>query len=76
MPFLIDGPDDAFATILLAHGAGAPMDSDAMNAVIGALTAVRFRVARFESIARRLPSWVVMAPSSSAASRWADAWRP
>ncbi len=48
MPFLIDGPDHAFATILLAHGAGAPMNSDAMNAVTGALITVGFRVARFE----------------------------
>lgn len=48
MPFLIDGSEDAFATILLAHGAGAPMDSDAMTAVSGALAAVGFRVARFE----------------------------
>lgn len=48
MPFLIDGPNDAFATILLAHGAGAPMDSAAMNAVTGALIGAGFRVARFE----------------------------
>jgi uncharacterized protein len=48
MSLLIDGTDDASATILLAHGAGAPMDSDAMNAVAGALTAVGFKVARFE----------------------------
>jgi len=26
-PRLIDGPDAAPATVLLAHGAGAPMDS-------------------------------------------------
>ena len=25
--FLLDGPEDARVTILLAHGAGAPMDS-------------------------------------------------
>jgi uncharacterized protein len=48
MSFLIDGPDDAFATMLLAHGAGAPMDSSAMRAVSRALVAVGFRVARFE----------------------------
>lgn len=48
MSFLIDGPDDAFATILLAHGAGAPMDSAAMSAVSRALVGVGFRVARFE----------------------------
>jgi uncharacterized protein len=48
MPFIIDGPDDAFATILLAHGAGAPMDSHAMSAVSDVLAAASFRVARFE----------------------------
>jgi uncharacterized protein len=46
--FLYDGSDDAFATILLAHGAGAPMDSAAMNAAAKALCDAGFRVARFE----------------------------
>jgi len=46
--FLIDGPDDAVATILLAHGAGAPMDSASMKASTMALVAAGFRVARFE----------------------------
>ena len=46
--FLIDGPDDARVTILLAHGAGAPMDSAAMNAAAAALAAQSFRIARFE----------------------------
>lgn len=48
MPFLIEGPKVAFATILLAHGAGAPMDSGAMNAASDALAAVGFQVAQFE----------------------------
>ena len=38
--FLIDGPDEAKATILLAHGAGAPMDSPAMTAIAKALAGV------------------------------------
>lgn len=46
--FLIDGPVDAPATILLAHGAGAPMDSASLNAVTKAFTATGLRVARFE----------------------------
>jgi predicted alpha/beta-hydrolase family hydrolase len=46
--FLTDGPQDAPVTILLAHGAGAPMDSAAMTAVTQALVAEGFRVARFE----------------------------
>ena len=46
--FLIDGPDEARATIMLAHGAGAPMDSQSMNATAAALSGAGFRVARFE----------------------------
>ena len=46
--FLFDGPEDARVTILLAHGAGAPMDSASMNAAAKALAAAEFRVARFE----------------------------
>ena len=46
--FIFDGPEDARVTILLAHGAGAPMDSASMNAVSKALAEQGFRVARFE----------------------------
>lgn len=46
--FLFDGPDDAEVTILLAHGAGAPMDSASLNASTKALAATGLRVARFE----------------------------
>ena len=46
--FLFDGPEDTRVTILLAHGAGAPMDSASMNATAKALAAAGFRVARFE----------------------------
>lgn len=46
--FLSEGPDDARATILLAHGAGAPMDSASMSAAARALAGAGFRVARFE----------------------------
>lgn len=46
--FLFDGPDDAKLTILLAHGAGAPMDSASLNAATMALTTAGLRVARFE----------------------------
>jgi len=46
--FLFDGPEDARVTIMLAHGAGAPMDSASMNAAAKALAAAEFRVARFE----------------------------
>jgi len=46
--FLIDGPEQARATILLAHGAGAAMDSAAMTAMAKVLAGSGFRVARFE----------------------------
>ncbi|MFL5016903.1 MAG: alpha/beta family hydrolase [Rhizobium sp.] len=46
--FLLQGPQDAHFTILLAHGAGAPMDSASMTAAANALAGVGFRVARFE----------------------------
>ncbi|MBP2234213.1 putative alpha/beta-hydrolase family hydrolase [Sinorhizobium kostiense] len=46
--FLFDGPEDAPVTILLAHGAGAPMDSTSMTATALALAGAGFRVARFE----------------------------
>lgn len=46
--FLFDGPEDARVTILLAHGAGAPMDSASMSATAKALAEAGFRVARFE----------------------------
>ena len=46
--FLFDGPEKARVTILLAHGAGAPMDSAAMNAATKALVTAGLRIARFE----------------------------
>lgn len=46
--FLFDGPDQADVTILVAHGAGAPMHSPSMTASANALAGEGFRVARFE----------------------------
>ena len=48
MNWVFDGPADALAAIMLAHGAGAAMDSASMNAITAALAGVGFRVARFE----------------------------
>lgn len=45
---LVDGKADAPATLLFAHGAGAPMDSAAMAAASAALVAEGIRVVRFE----------------------------
>ena len=46
--FLFDGPEAAPVTLLLAHGAGAPMDSATMTAAARALAGEGLRVARFE----------------------------
>jgi len=48
MDFLLAGPTDAAATVMLAHGAGAPMDSAFMNATATALATRGLRTARFE----------------------------
>ena len=47
MDFLYDGPADG-PKLILAHGAGAPMDSDFMNDVAAALGERGVRVIRFE----------------------------
>ncbi len=46
--FLELGPESASATILFAHGAGAPMHSPAMTAIADALAEQGLRVVRFE----------------------------
>jgi predicted alpha/beta-hydrolase family hydrolase len=46
--FIADGPARAPLTLLLAHGAGAPMDSPFMNAVAAGIAKNGFRVLRFE----------------------------
>ena len=46
--FLSDGPADAPVTLILAHGAGAPMDSEWMNAIAAGVAATGVRVLRFE----------------------------
>ena len=48
LTFLFDGPEQAKDTILLAHGAGAPMDSPSQTAIAKALAGSGFRVACFE----------------------------
>lgn len=42
------GPEDASFTIVLAHGAGAPMDSPFMEAICERLAVQGFRTVRFE----------------------------
>lgn len=47
-PLLIDGPDDALITIVLAHGAGAGMEHEGMVSLAQAFAARGVRVVRFE----------------------------
>jgi predicted alpha/beta-hydrolase family hydrolase len=46
--FLFDGPADATLTVVLAHGAGAPMNTPFLSSVARGLAAGGYRVARFE----------------------------
>ena len=45
---LKNGPEDAPAKIILAHGAGAPMDSDFMDAIASRIAGLGVCVLRFE----------------------------
>jgi len=45
---LVDGPASAPATLVLAHGAGAPMDSPFMASIASGLAEQGWRVVRFE----------------------------
>ena len=47
-PFLSDGPADSPITFLLAHGAGAPMDSPFLQVLADALAQRQWGVVRFE----------------------------
>lgn len=47
-PLVIDGPDDAATTIILAHGAGAGMDHEGMATLAAAFAERGLRVVRFE----------------------------
>ncbi len=48
IPLLIDGAEDARITLVLAHGAGAPMDHPFMNAIAEGVAGKEIRVVRFE----------------------------
>jgi predicted alpha/beta-hydrolase family hydrolase len=48
MASVVNGPADAPATCLLAHGAGAPMDSPFLEEIAAGLAARGWRVVRFE----------------------------
>ena len=48
MDCIFDGPEDAAVTVILAHGAGTPMDSGSLTAPAEALGGAGLRLARFE----------------------------
>ncbi len=48
MNLLTDGPESAPLTLLLAHGAGTPMDHPFLNAVAEGIASAGIRVLRFE----------------------------
>lgn len=75
MELLRDGPDTAPWTVVLAHGAGAPMDSPFMNTVAQGLAAQGVRCLRFEFpyMAARREDGRRRPPSPQA--RLLDSWR-
>ena len=46
--FLWNAPKRAYLTVILTHGAGAPMDTDFMTFFAEGIAAAKYRVARFE----------------------------
>jgi predicted alpha/beta-hydrolase family hydrolase len=46
--FLVDGPSSAPRTLILAHGAGSPMDSPFLETIAKGVAEYGFRVVRFE----------------------------
>ena len=75
MEFLLDGPADAPRTVVLAHGAGAPMDSPFLAFFADGLAARGLRVVRFEFpyMAERRLSGRKRGPDRPDALK--DAWR-
>ena len=73
--FLFDGPAEAPMTLVLAHGAGAPMDSPFMTAFAEGLGERGLRIARFEFpyMAARRADGRKRPPEGQA--KLLDAWR-
>ena len=73
---LMDGPVDAAQTLVLAHGAGAAMDSPFMNRVAGGIAQRGVRIVRFEFsyMARRREGGKRGAPDRPAVleARWKE----
>ena len=73
--FLFDGPEDAPLTVVLAHGAGAPMDNAFMNYFAKGVAGLGYRCARFEFpyMARRRTEGKRGGPDSQ--TRLLESWR-
>lgn len=75
MPVLYTNADNPCCTLILAHGAGAPMDSDFMNAMTQHFLALNISVVRFEFpyMAQRRLDAVRRPPNKMSILQ--DAWR-
>lgn len=73
--FLIDGDANAAATVVLAHGAGAPMDTPFMEAFARGLAAAGLRVVRFEFAFMRARRGEGKRKAPDRAPVLLDAWR-
>lgn len=73
--FLMDGDDDAATTVVLAHGAGAPMDTPFMDAFAQGLAAADLRVVRFEFSYMRARRIEGKRKGPDRAPKLLDAWR-
>ncbi len=72
--FLIDGPDGG-TTVVLAHGAGAAMDSPFMETVAWGLAGAGFRVVRFEFPYMRARRTEGKRPGPNRAPVLIDTWK-
>ena len=73
--FLIDGDNNAATTVVLAHGAGAPMGSPFMDAFAQGLAAAGLRVVRFEFAYMRARRTEGKRKGPDRAPVLLDAWR-
>ena len=73
--FLIDGGNNAARTVVLAHGAGAPMDTPFMDAFAQGLAGAGLRVVRFEFSYMRARRIEGKRKGPDRAPKLLDAWR-
>ena len=73
--FLVDGDNNAARTVVLAHGAGAPMDTPFMDAFAQGLAGAGLRVVRFEFSYMRARRTEGKRKGPDRAPKLLDAWR-